>query len=69
MALRKSAEYGLAAIQVGTPDLEQNDDWTNAVDVITNVLHAAASTAPDLDVDSILSAALGHFLAEQRGDA
>src|SRR4029077_18596245 len=56
------AEFGRAAVDVGTPDRGQNDDRTDAVDTIANILHWLARL--DLDPRACLEAATRHFEAE-----
>lgn len=53
--------YGEHAMLHGTPDYGENDDRTNAVDTIANVLHALPR---DADARSIVESALDHYLVE-----
>lgn len=56
------AEFGRAAVDVGTPDRGLSDDLTDATDTIANVLHWLHGL--DLDVYSALQSAVRHFDAE-----
>ena len=56
------AEFGRAAVDLGTPDRGQNDDRTDAVDAVANVMHWLQ--ALDLDPRACLEAATHHFEAE-----
>jgi hypothetical protein len=57
------AELGSAAIEAGCDD--NNDEHTNAVDTIANVLHQAAEH-PD-DARRIIDSAYSHYHAEALG--
>lgn len=56
------ARWGQAAVAAGSPDLDANDDCTNAVDTIANVLHYAH--AENMDTDYVLRTAAMHYEAE-----
>jgi hypothetical protein len=77
------AAYGNRAIEAGTPDLGQNGDdhngrRTDAIDAITNIMHAIAKTAeatgtqiqwgPESFAITMLDSARMHFEAERTGD-
>jgi hypothetical protein len=56
------AEFGRAAVDVGTPDRGLNDNRTDAIDAIANILHWL--TRLDLDPRACLESATGHYEAE-----
>lgn len=58
------AQYGANAVQMGTPDRGQNDDHTDAVDTIANILHFLAVERPEYDARTVAHEALEHFLHE-----
>lgn len=61
------ASFGEAALEVGTPDRGGNDNKTDAVDTIANILHYLtyeAHTPGSVDVRKVLEGALLHFDAE-----
>lgn len=60
------ARYGREAIAVGTPDFTGNDEHTNAVDTIANVLHAAALTDTE-EAAAIIASAMNHYTCEVLG--
>lgn len=64
LGIKTRAAFGGAAVDVGTPDRGGNDDRTDAVDVIANVLHWLADVKPEFDARPTLDAALTHYLAE-----
>lgn len=59
---RTRADDGLRAIRAGTPDRALNDDQTNLVDTLANIMHACRRYG--LDFDRALESATGHFEAE-----
>ena len=58
------AEFGRAAVDVGTPDRGLDDDRSNAVDTLANVLHWADGQG--LDTRAVLESACRHFSTERR---
>lgn len=56
------AEFGRAAVDLGTPDRGLNDDRTDAVDAIANILHWIHGIG--VDPHSALQSATRHFEAE-----
>jgi len=66
MDTKRSASFGRAAIDAGTPDRGQNDERTDATDAVTNILHYLASVGEEEPAD-ILSSAATHFFAEKEG--
>ncbi len=56
------AQFGRAALDVGTPDRGENDERTDAVDAIANIMHWLA--ALEIDPASVLDSAARHFLTE-----
>lgn len=63
MTNEQRARFGEEAVEVGTPDRGQNDDRTDAIDTVANILHWLASLGED-DPVGILSSASSHFLVE-----
>lgn len=63
---KRSAEFGRAAVDAGTPDRGQNDDRTDATDAVANILHYLQSIGEEEPAD-ILSSAATHFFAEKQG--
>jgi hypothetical protein len=66
MDTKRSAEFGQAAVDAGTPDRGQNDERTDATDAVANILHYLASVGEPEPAD-ILSSAATHFFAEKEG--
>lgn len=62
---RKRAQHGLHAVQVGTPDYDRNDDVTNAVDTIANVLLWLAWRGYGDQAEHVLDTATYHYEAER----
>lgn len=60
------ARYGREAMRKGTPDYCVDDDHTNAVDTIANVLHAAALTDTE-EAAAIIASAMNHYTCEVLG--
>ncbi|HET9186016.1 MAG TPA: hypothetical protein VFN82_07695 [Solirubrobacterales bacterium] len=58
------AEFGRAAVDVGTPDRGLDEERSDAVDTIANVLHWADSRG--LETRGVLESACRHFCAERR---
>jgi hypothetical protein len=58
------AEFGRAAVEVGTPDPALGDERSRAVDTLANVLHWAAGRG--LDPRAVLETACRHFCADRR---
>jgi hypothetical protein len=56
------ARFGRAAVDVGTPDRGKNDERTDAVDAVANILHWLNHNA--IDPAAVLESASRHFLAE-----
>ncbi len=56
------AQFGRAAVDVGTPDRGENDQRTDAVDAVANILHWLNDNG--IDQITVLESASGHFLAE-----
>jgi hypothetical protein len=64
----RAAAFGGRAVEVGSPDRGQNDDRTDAIDTITNVLHWLGSRGEG-DPAACLSSAAAHYFAEcERGE-
>jgi hypothetical protein len=57
------AEFGRAAVDVGTPDRGLNDDRTDAVDTVANVMHCLHEQG--IDPAPVLRSASRHFHAEK----
>jgi hypothetical protein len=57
------AEFGRAAVDVGTPDRGLNDDSTDAVDTVANVMHWLHEQG--IDPALVLRSAARHFDAEK----
>lgn len=66
MDTKRSASFGRAAIDAGTPDRGQNDERTDATDAVTNILHYLATVGEE-EPAAILSSAATHFFAEKEG--
>lgn len=68
------AEYGRAAVRVGTPDYGKNGAdvegyYTDATDAIANILHAVYGMELDESAAELaLDRALMHFTAEIGGE-
>jgi hypothetical protein len=58
------AEFGRAAVDVGTPDRGLNDERTDAVDVLANVMHWLHEQG--IDPAPVLQSARRHFNAEKK---
>lgn len=56
------AEFGRAAVDVGTADRGHSDERTDAVDTIANVMHWLHGL--EIDPDGVLHSAASHFKAE-----
>jgi hypothetical protein len=56
------ARFGRAALDVGTPDRGDNDERTDAVDAVANILHWLNHNG--IDPAAVLESASGQFLAE-----
>lgn len=56
------AQFGRTAVDVGTPDRGQNEDRTDSVDAVANILHWLNDR--EIDPAAVLESAWGHFLAE-----
>jgi hypothetical protein len=64
------ATYGAQAVEHGSPDYHENDDHTNVVDVLANIMHYCAEDVPGdgaIDFDAALESARRHFDAERAG--
>jgi hypothetical protein len=59
----RAAAFGGRAVEVGSPDRGQNDDRTDAIDTVANVLHWLGSRGED-DPAACLSSAATHYFAE-----
>jgi hypothetical protein len=57
------AEFGRAAVDLGTPDRGLNDDRTDAVDTLANVMHWLHEQG--IDPAPVLQSASRHFHAEK----
>ena len=57
------AEFGRAAVDVGTPDRGLNDDSTDAADTLANVMHWLHEQG--IDPAPVLQSACRHFNAEK----
>jgi len=57
------AAYGGQAVDAGVP--KRDEDRTDAVDTIVNVLHWLAREEGDADAESVLDLALHHFVIER----
>ncbi|HEY2333625.1 MAG TPA: hypothetical protein VGH58_01285 [Solirubrobacterales bacterium] len=66
MDQRRSAQFGKAVVDVGTPDRGQNDERTDAIDAVANVLHYLDSVGEE-DPTAILASAVTHYYAEKEG--
>ncbi|HET7588673.1 MAG TPA: hypothetical protein VFK14_00595 [Solirubrobacterales bacterium] len=62
----RAAAFGGRAVEVGTPDRGTNDDRTDAIDAIANVLHWLDSRG-EPDPAACLSIAATHYFAECEG--
>lgn len=70
ISVATAAAYGAAAVKVGAPDADHNDASTNAVDAVTNILHAlTAELGGRVDAESVLAQALRNYRGEQEDDA
>lgn len=67
IGIKCKAAYGAAGVEAAAADFEQNDDQTNVVDALANIMHHCAYDK-DLDFDGALDTARMHFEAELRGD-
>ena len=67
MDSRRCAHYGKAAVDAGTPDRGQNDECTDAIDTVANILHHLDSIGEE-DPPAILSSAVTHYYAEKEGE-
>lgn len=56
------AQFGRAAVDVGTPDRGENDERTDAVDAVANILHWLNDGG--IDPAAVLESSSGQFLAE-----
>jgi hypothetical protein len=56
------AEFGRAAVDLGTPDRGQGDERTDAVDALANIMHWLRQLG--LDPSSCIEAATRHYEAE-----
>lgn len=65
---KQRAAYGLAAMQAGSPDRGEQEERSDAIDAITNILHYLGSVGED-DPTAILSTAASHYLTESDKDA
>lgn len=71
ISLKSRAEFGRAAVDVGTPDGGQGDERIDAVDTIVNILHhlfsdnPGATGSPRADPERLILAALRRFDAQQ----
>lgn len=63
---RRCAQFGKAAVDAGTPDRGQDDERTNAIDAVANVLHHLDSLGEE-DPPAILASAVTHYYAEKEG--
>lgn len=61
----RRAQFGRAAVYVGTPDRGQNDDRTDAIDTIANVLHFFREHDPDFSAEVLVGSAVFHYLEER----
>lgn len=71
ISLKSRAEFGRAAVDVGTPDGRQDDERTDAIDTIVNILHhlfwdnPGAAGNPRADPERLILEALRRFEADQ----
>lgn len=63
---RRSAEFGKAALDAGTPDRGRDDERTGAIGAVANILHYLESVGEE-DPAAILSSAATHYFAEREG--
>jgi hypothetical protein len=63
---RRSAQYGKAAVDAGTPDRGQDDERTDAIDAVANILHHLDGLGEE-DPPAILASAVTHYYAEKEG--
>lgn len=63
---RRCAQHGRAAVDAGTPDRGQEDERTDAIDTVANVLHYLDSIGEE-DPPAILSSAVTYYYAEKEG--
>ena len=61
---RRRAAFGKAAVDAGTPDRGQNDNRTDAIDAVANILHWLRSV-DEPDPAAILNSAATQFLVER----
>jgi hypothetical protein len=61
---RQCAQYGRAAVDAGTPDRGQEDERTDAIDTVANILHYLDSRG-EQDPPAILASAVTHYYAEK----
>jgi hypothetical protein len=66
MDLRRRAHYGKAAVEAGTPDRGQNDERTDAIDAVANILHHLDDLGEE-DPPAILASAVTHYYSEKEG--
>lgn len=64
---KQRAAYGLAAMQAGSPDRGEQEERSDAIDAITNILHYLGSVGED-DPTAVLSSAASHYLTESEKD-
>lgn len=73
--IRERAAHGERAVDAGAIDRGGNDDRTDAVDAITNVLHWLDRTgeldtaSPDLAANGVVAEAVAHFTHEREHGA
>jgi hypothetical protein len=63
---RRCAHYGKAAVDAGTPDRGQNDERTDAIDAVANILHHLDGLGEE-DPPAILASAVTHYYSEKEG--
>lgn len=56
------ANYGLAALQAGTPDYSSNDQQTSLIDTLANLMHEANRIGLDFNV--AVASATTHYYEE-----
>lgn len=66
MDSKRSAQFGKAAVDAGTPDRGQNDERTDAIDAVANILHYLDDCGEE-DPAAILASAATHYFAERSG--
>jgi len=63
---QRCADFGKAAVDAGTPDRGQDDERTDAIDAVANILHYLDSIGEE-EPTAILASAATHFFADKEG--